>query len=90
MSEDLTSGKHSPGETAYFHQLKELVSEMRSAGVSNVFLIAVEGVANMLETSEIFENPYRKELLLKYVRETESNVDLIGMSGHYIAIGKKV
>ncbi len=94
MDEEIISGKHSPGDTpyfttAFFHTPDEIVKEMKKAGFIDVSLVAVESFANILDTALFLKDEHRKELLLKYIRATESNPDLIGISAHYIAIGKK-
>ncbi len=94
MDEEIFSGKHSPGDTpyfttAYFHTPDEIVKEMEEAGFIDVTLIAVESFANILDVNHFLSDERRKELLLKYIRVTESNPDLIGLSCHYVAIGKK-
>jgi ubiquinone/menaquinone biosynthesis C-methylase UbiE len=94
LNENLESGKHSPGDTpyfttAFFHTPAVMVKELEQAGFNDISLIAVEGFAFALNVDNIFSDPSKKKLLLKYIRETESNSDLLGVSGHFIATGKK-
>ncbi len=67
-----------------------MVKELEKAGFKDISIIAVEGFAFALNVDSIFSDPMKKKLLLKYIRETESNPDLIGVSGHFIGVGKKV
>ena len=94
LEENLKSGIHSPSDTpyfttAFFHTPGGIVNELERAGFRDVKIIAVEGFAFAVDYSEILNDPQKSELLLKYIRETESNPDLIGVSGHYIAVGIK-
>lgn len=94
LHEGLISGKHSPGDTsffttAYFHTPVEIIRELEEAGFTDISIIAVEGFANILDMDRFLNDERKKELLLNYIRETESNFDLLGVSGHFIATGKK-
>jgi len=95
LDENLRNGKHSPGDspyftTAFFHTSAAMVKELEQAGFKDISLIAVEGFAFAMNVDSIINDPRKKGLLLKYIRETEHNPDLLGVSGHFIAIGKKV
>ena len=95
LNENLKSGKHTPGDspyftTAFFHTPAVMVKELEQAGFKDITLIAVEGFAFALNVDCIYSDPSKMKLLHKYIRETEKNLDLIGASGHFIAIGKKV
>ena len=94
LDENLRSGNHNPGDTpyfttAYFHTPESLTEELKRAGFQNTSLIAIEGFGFAFDIDGIFANERKRELMLKYIRETESNPDLIGVSGHFIAVGKK-
>ncbi len=94
LDENLESGIHSPGDTpyftaAFFHTPAALVKELEQAGFKDVSLIAVEGFASALSVESIFGDPVKKKLLLKYIKQTENNPDLLGVSGHFICVGKK-
>jgi ubiquinone/menaquinone biosynthesis C-methylase UbiE len=94
LDEDLLSGNHSPGDTnyfttAFFHTPNLIINELEQAGFSDIALVAVEGFANILNVNKFFNDERREELLLKYIRNTESISELLGVSGHYIAIGVK-
>ena len=94
LDDGLLSGNHSPGETSYFttaffHTPNEIVNELSEAGFVDITLIAVEGFASILNVSDFLNDECKKELLLKYIRKTESVKELLGVSGHFIAIGNK-
>ena len=94
LDENLESGRHTPGETpyftnAFFHTPSVLVHELEQAGFMDVSLIAVEGFAFAFPTEGILGDPKKTELLLHYIRKTESNPDLLGVTGHFFAVGKK-
>lgn len=94
LNENLESGKHTPGDspyftTAYFHTPAVMVKELEQAGFKDISIIAVEGFAFALNVDCIYSDPIKMKLLLKYIRETEKIPDLLGASGHFIAIGKK-
>jgi len=94
LDENLSSGLHSPGDTsyftnAYFHTHDEIKCELEEAGFSDIAIIPVEGFGSILNAKEYFENKQRTNLLLKYIKETENIPELLGISGHLMAIGKK-
>ncbi|MDD2476446.1 MAG: hypothetical protein PHI32_11090 [Dysgonamonadaceae bacterium] len=94
LDENLISGNHSPGDTnyfttAFFHTPDLIIDELEQAGFSDIALVAVESFANILNVNEFLNDERRKELLLKYIRNTESISELLGVSGHFIAIGVK-
>ena len=94
LNENLTTGKHTPGDTpyfttAYFHMADELAGELEEAGFAEIALVPVEGFASAFDANAYLENEQSAELLLKYIRETENIRELFGVSGHFIAVGKK-
>jgi len=94
LDENLSTGIHSPGDTsyfttAYFHTKNEIINEMEDAGFIDIFVIPVEGFGSVLNIEEYFQNQRKKELLLKYIEQTEGIPELLGLSGHLMAVGKK-
>jgi len=94
LDENLSTGNHSPDDTQYFttahfHTPNDIINELEDAGFANISIIPVEGFANILNITEYFENESKKELLLKYIRKTENIPELFGVSGHFMAVGKK-
>ena len=94
LNENLKTGNHSPGDapyftTAYMHTPDSLVEELQQAGFQDVYVIAVEGFGFAVDVDRVFADERKKKLLLDYIRETECNPDLMGVSGHFMAVGKK-
>jgi ubiquinone/menaquinone biosynthesis C-methylase UbiE len=94
LEENLRSGKHTPGDsgfftTAFFHTPNLITEELTHAGFTDIKLIAVEGFAQILDINDFMYDENRKAFLLEYIRRTESIPELLGVSGHYIAIAKK-
>ena len=75
--------------TAYFHTPDEIKTEQEDSGFSEVELIAVEGIANALNTDELCRDPDIAPYLHEYLKKTESIPELLGVSGHIIAVGRK-
>ena len=94
LDQDLATGLHDPGDTAYFttaflHTPGELEAEVVEAGFENIELIAVEGFANAMDSHAILKNKKQRELLLEYIRRTERVPELMGISGHFFAAAQK-
>jgi len=96
LANDVVTGCHNNPKnipnyftTAYLHLPSEIKDELEESGFSNIELIAVEGFANALNTDELFRDQDIAPYLLEYLRKTESAPELIGISGHIIAVGRK-
>ena len=94
LDENLLTGKHTPGDTpyfttAFFHTPCLMKNELEQAGFSDIKLIAVEGFASAINTDTITTDDKRMQLMLKYIRNTESVPELLGVSSHFIATGVK-
>ena len=94
LDENLATGKHTPDgtsyfTTAYFHTQSDITNELKDAGFVDISVIPVEGFGSILNAKEYFQDEHRKELLLKYIRKTENIPELIGVSNHLMAIGRK-
>ena len=94
LDRDLATGLHEPGDTSYFttaflHTPGELAAEVAEAGFEDIELIAVEGFANAMDSHAILKNKKQRELLLEYIRRTERVPELMGISGHFFAVGRK-
>ena len=96
LANDIVTGCHNNPKnipnyftTAYFHLPSEINDELKESGFSNIELIAVEGFATALDTDELFKDQDTAPHLLEYLRKTESAPELIGISGHIIAVGRK-
>lgn len=75
---------------AYFHTPEGLKSELAESGFSPEGLYAVEGCIWFCPTlQEKWENPESRERLLRLVRMTEQEPSLLGISPHFLAVGRK-
>lgn len=76
--------------SAYFHLPEELRAELAEAGFSQPELYAVEGCIWICPTpQEKWEDPAAREPLLRLLRMTEQEPSLLGISPHFLAVGKK-
>jgi len=96
MERDLTDGQHrneanEPGwfTTAYFHHPDELPAEIAAAGLDLVAVVAVEGpVAEVSALEAALDDPPRRALLLRTLRQLEGEPSLLGASPHLLGIAR--
>jgi ubiquinone/menaquinone biosynthesis C-methylase UbiE len=97
VERDLIDGRHeNPTDrldyftTAYFHRPDELRRELIGAGFEIEGLYGVEGPGWILpDLSERWDDPERREVLLKVARAFEAEPSVIGCSAHLLAVGRK-
>ena len=97
MLRDIESGKHiNPTKRpeyftdAYFHQPDELKNEIEEAGIKCLGILPVEGLGNSIpEIQKKIQNEGYKEKLLNAIRKTENESSILGVSSHFLGIGKK-
>jgi ubiquinone/menaquinone biosynthesis C-methylase UbiE len=97
LSDDLTTGIHQNDSdnleyftTAYFHAPNEIITEIAESGLQFEKLIAVESFGWIVKNfNEKVKDPMYIEKLLATIRVVETNEDLIAMSPHIIAVGRK-
>jgi len=95
---DLIDGQHrNPFDnlayftTAFFHHPSELKKEIEEEGFAYQNTFAVEGFGWMLQNFENhWNNPRRRERMLKFIRTTETEPTMIGMSAHLLAVARKI
>lgn len=95
--QDLADGQHrNPYDeiayftTAFFHHPDELKAEIEETGFAHQDTFAVEGFGWLLQDFEDhWENEKRRERMLKFIRLTETEPSLLGMSAHLLGIAKK-
>ena len=75
--------------TAFLHTPDEISDELMESGFSDIKLVAVEGFANAIRPDELYNDPDIAPFLLECIRKTESVPELLGVSGHILAIGRK-
>ena len=94
---DLADGRHyNPTQsvdyftTAYFHRPEDLGREISAAGFEFEALYGVEGPGWILpDFVERWNDPERREIILKVARTLESESSVIGCSAHLIVVGRK-
>jgi SAM-dependent methyltransferase len=92
---DLATGIHRnptgrPGlfTTAYFHHPADLADEFRSAGLADVQVRAVEGVAGWCDPAVTAVNdPQKRAALLDLLTRLEEEPSVLGASAHLLATG---
>jgi hypothetical protein len=95
--EDLRSGNHrNPTDRpewftdAYFHLPDELKKEVCEAGFKKVTLLGIEGFGLRLPNFDTYwENKELRALLLSFLEKIEQESSLLGISSHFMAIGRK-
>jgi SAM-dependent methyltransferase len=97
VERDLLDGNHqNPTKrldyftTAYFHRPEDLRREVSEAGFDVEGLYGVEGPGWILpDLAERWNDPERREILLRVARALESEPSVIGCSAHLIVVGRK-
>jgi ubiquinone/menaquinone biosynthesis C-methylase UbiE len=97
VERDLTDGQHrNPTNhpfyftTAFFHDPADLKAEMEEAGLSHRGTLGIEGPGWLLQNfAAHWENPGRREHLLRAARTCEQQPSMLGLSAHLMAVGGK-
>ena len=96
MDTDILTGRHNNPENkkhyftnAYFHTTDEIYNELINANFCNIMLYAVEGFGGLINNEEYLNNDEKTKKLLHYLRLTEQNMEMIGISPHQLAVCKK-
>lgn len=96
VERDLREGQHRNPDpqlhpefftTAYFHEPRELAAEAAEVGLSKIQTYGIEGagwIAPWFESSEA-----RRRDILFAARSVENEASLIGMSIHFMVVGRK-
>lgn len=96
ISDDLESGRHR-NETgrlelfteAFFHRPEDLQEEIGEAGFTGIDLVAVEGPGALApDFASRWREPRRREELLGWVRATEREPSILGVSMHLLALAR--
>ncbi len=92
----LQDGLHSSPEgkafftTSFFHHPSELRREIVEVGFELETLLGIEGVGWLLPNfDDMWDDPVKREWILRVVRRLESEKTLLGVSSHLMAIGRK-
>ena len=97
IERDLEDGQHRNPEakpeyftTSFFHRPEDLEAEVREAGLKVSDLISVQGPGRLVRDFEAFWNdPGRREQLLRLIRKVEREPTLLGVSPHFVVIATK-
>jgi ubiquinone/menaquinone biosynthesis C-methylase UbiE len=75
---------------AHFHTENEIEEEFRAAGFSGVEIKAIEGFGWLVpDFAARWNDQKQKEQMLVYIRQTENDPVMIGISAHVMTIAKK-
>lgn len=94
---DLATGRHENPDndphwftTAYFQRPDELAAEAAGAGLEDVGVLGVEGIAGwMRELGPRMDDDAGRETLLWSARAVESEPSVAGLSPHLLAVGRR-
>ena len=76
--------------TAFFHRPEELRTELAEAGFDGVEVVGLEGPTWLLsDIGARWQDEARRTTLLALLRRLEKEPELIGMSAHLVAVGRK-
>jgi ubiquinone/menaquinone biosynthesis C-methylase UbiE len=76
---------------AHFHTQKEIEEEFTAAGFANFEIKAIEGFGWLIPDFEKrWNDETLKEQMLVYIRQTENDPVMVGMSAHVMTIAKKL
>lgn len=76
--------------TSYFHKPEELADEMAEAGLKHHVTLGIEGPAWLLPDLDVrWEDPDRRERLMKVLARIEREPSVIGASAHLLAVGRR-
>lgn len=75
---------------AHFHTQKEIEEEFSAAGFSNFQIMAIEGFGWLRpDFNAKWKNEDSRNKMLRYLRQTENDPVMIGVSAHVMTIAKK-
>ncbi|HKC10447.1 MAG TPA: methyltransferase domain-containing protein [Vicinamibacteria bacterium] len=97
VEKDLRDGQHRNPTgrpqyftSAFFHRPEELRSEVRAAGLILDDLVALEGPGAFLHDFDLlWDDPRRRDTLLRFVRAVEREPSLLGLGPHLLAVAHR-
>jgi SAM-dependent methyltransferase len=97
VEKDLRDGQHRNATgrpqyftSAFFHRPEELTSEVRTAGLVLDDLVALEGPGAFLHDLDLlWEDPRKRDTLLRFVRAVEREPSLLGLGPHLLAVAHR-
>jgi len=97
VDKDILTGIHNNPDNktgyftnAYFHSVDEIYNELLLSKFSDIMLYAVEGFGEIINHEEYIKDNEKMEKLLYYLRLTEQDMEMIGISHHRLVICKKI
>ncbi|MFE1883568.1 class I SAM-dependent methyltransferase [Streptomyces diastatochromogenes] len=76
--------------TAYFHEPADVPAEFSEAGLTPQGQYGLEGAAWLMgDVFDWLDDPARRDLVLRALRQTESQPSLLGISGHLLTAGSR-
>jgi len=94
VERDLRDGQHrNPTDrpewftTAYFHHPNELAQEIEDAGLALEAVLGIEGPGWLVR--DVWDDPTRREDVLRAARAVEQEPTLLGLSAHLLAIAHR-
>jgi ubiquinone/menaquinone biosynthesis C-methylase UbiE len=97
VERDLLDGQHrnlikNPDyfTSAFFHHPKDIAAEIEESGLILENLLAVESLGGLLPQLEAdWQDPKRRDRLLRFLRRVENEPSLMGISAHLLGIARK-
>jgi ubiquinone/menaquinone biosynthesis C-methylase UbiE len=96
MEDAIFTGKHNNPENkhnyftnAYLHSTNEIYNELLFTKFNSIVHYAVEGFGGIINISEYLNDRNKLEKLLHFLRITEHNTEMLGISHHQLIICKK-
>ncbi len=87
MHHGLRYGERNRFTTAYFHDPAEVAGELSGAGLTVSAVVAVEGVAAFIgDLDRVLDDPESRDVLMRWIRTTETEPSLLGASAHLIGL----
>ena len=96
MDKDILTGRHNNPENkhgyftnAYFHTTNDVKNELIESKFCDLLLYAVESFGNMVDIRDYIGNNEKLQKLLHYIKIIEQDMEMIGISDHWLVISKK-
>jgi ubiquinone/menaquinone biosynthesis C-methylase UbiE len=96
MDDDILTGRHNNPKNkehyftnAYFHSTEDIYNELINTKYCDIMLYAVEGFGGLINNEEYLKDNEKRKKLLHYIKLTEQNMEMIGISPHQLVICKK-
>jgi ubiquinone/menaquinone biosynthesis C-methylase UbiE len=76
--------------TSFFQHPDDHYSELVEAGCSEVSVLPIEGIGSIItDVDEKLNNPQYREQVFTYIRKTEEEQSILGISLHLMGVGRK-